>query len=469
MPDYHSTVSRREFMKALGLGGIGLGLSSMSGPVFHDLDEAMTSPMAVMKRPSWVKEVDKPTVEIDWNNIGAYDGADVMWEKGYAKAVGPQQLDVSLRTAAMNRKNWILQNKPGWTMRDYAFLQARFMMRAAFTDTRNCQTFLGPQNSPTPESLGLPRYEGTPEENARMVRTFLKTHGCSEVAFCELDTDTTEKILYKCDAAGVPYLIKDVDQPEEHISPDGDSYRIIPKKARWVIVYSIRMSDELLRRAPTYLSYRTAFIIYELQTMVQSWLQNFMRTLGYMCLGWHTITSSLGSTTGFGVMSGLGETCRTMHLITPEYGQTERIFCAITDLPLAPGKPVDFGAFNFCKTCKKCADFCPARAIPNSTEPEWTPNAFYHRSGLKTWYRNEAQCRSYMFQVDTSCGICAAVCPFSKLYKSPYHDVVRTITSNTHTFNRFFRKMDDFMGYGLCSQDEIEQYWDHEVKPFGWD
>ncbi len=50
----------------------------------------MTSPVAVMKRPSWVKEVDQPTVEIDWNNIGAYDGTDVMWEKGYAKAVDPQ-------------------------------------------------------------------------------------------------------------------------------------------------------------------------------------------------------------------------------------------------------------------------------------------------------------------------------------------------------------------------------------------
>jgi len=112
------------------------------------------------------------------------------------------------------------------------------------------------------------------------------------------------------------------------------------------------MSDELLRRAPTYLSYRTAFIIYELQTMVQSWLQNFMRTLGYMCLGWHTITSSLGSTTGFGVMSGLGETCRTMHLITPEYGQTERIFCAITDLPWRRGSPWISGLLTFAKPAK---------------------------------------------------------------------------------------------------------------------
>ncbi len=469
MSRYHSTISRRDFMKALGVGGMGLGVSAVSPALFRDLDEVMASPLAVMRRPAWVKEVNKPTVEIDWNNIGAFDGADVMWEKGYAKAVGPEQLDKSLTIAAQNRKNWILQEKPGWTMRDYAFNQARVMLKAGYTDTRGLQTFLGPQNSPTPESLGLPRYEGTPEENARMVRAFLKTHGCSEVAYCELDTNTTEKILYKCDAAGVPYFIRDVEQPEENIDAEGKGYRVIPKKARWVIVYTIRMSDELMRRAPTYLSYRTAFIAYEMQTMVQSWLQNFMRSLGYMCLGWHRITSSLGSTTGFGVMSGLGETCRTMHLITPEHGQMERVFCAITDMPLAPGKPVDFGAFNFCKTCKKCADYCPAKAIPPSTEPEWNPNAFYHRSGVRTWYRDEARCRAYMYQVDNSCGICSAVCPFSKLYKSPYHDVVRKITTTTPVFNRFFRKMDDFMGYGLCPSDEMEKYWESDIKPFGWE
>ena len=109
-------------------------------------------------------------------------------------------------------------------------------------------------------------------------------------------------MLYKCDAAGIPYHIKDVAAPSESATE-----RIIPKKARWVIVYSMRMADELLRRVPTYLSYRAAFIIYEQQPMLQSWLQNFMRSLGYMCLGWHLITSSLGSTTGFGVMSGMGE------------------------------------------------------------------------------------------------------------------------------------------------------------------
>jgi epoxyqueuosine reductase len=37
MSKYHSTLSRREFLKALGLGGAGLGAAAIASPVFHDL------------------------------------------------------------------------------------------------------------------------------------------------------------------------------------------------------------------------------------------------------------------------------------------------------------------------------------------------------------------------------------------------------------------------------------------------
>ena len=469
MSRHHSTMSRRDFLKALGLGGAGLG-ASLSVPAFHDLDEAMASPVAEFKRPSWVKEVNKPTCDINWGQMGAdpFDGAAVMWEKGFARAVGPVQAEACVKAAAANREKWIKENRPGFTKADWAMNQARHFFKTPGYLNPGNQTFLGPQTAPTLTGFGVPRYEGTPEENARMIRAFLKVHGCSEVAFCELDTDTTEKILYKCDAAGIPYFVRDQEQPEEVLKSDGGSYRVIPKKARYVIVYTMRMAPELLRRVPTYLSYRAAFIIYEQQCLLQSWLQEFTRALGYMCLGWHRITSSLGSTTGFGVMAGLGETCRTMHLITPEHGQTERVFCAITDLPLEPGKPVDFGAFEYCKTCKKCADNCPAAAIPQDTEPGWVKKGFWQRAGVRTWYRNEPVCRAYMYQVDNSCGVCIAVCPFSKLYKAPYHDAVRAISASMPVFNRFFRKMDDYLGYGMRPEAEIEKFWGMDMPPWGY-
>nr|UZH91646.1 reductive dehalogenase [uncultured bacterium] len=471
MTKHHSTISRRDFMKTLGLGSVGLGMSALVAPAFHDLDEMMASPMADFKRPSWVKETNKPTVDIDWKLMGQdpYDGSDCMWEKGYVKAVGETVANAIKAQGAENRIKWIKEKRPGFTDKDWAFnASRRFFQTPDYLNPGN-QTFLGPQTAPTLTSMGLPRYEGTPEENARMVRTFLKVHGCSEVAFCELDTNTTEKILYKCDAAGIPYFIRDQDQPEEVIDPNGKSYRVIPKRARSVIVYTMRMAPELLRRVPTYLSYRAAFIIYEQQCLTQSWLQQFMRALGYMCLGWHRITSSLGSTTGFGVMAGLGEMGRTQHLITPEHGQTERVFCAITDMPLAPGRPIDFGAFNFCKTCKKCAELCPSRSMSTDTEPTWEKRGFYQRSGVKAWWRYEPGCRSWMYNVDNSCGKCISVCPFSKLYKAPYHDVVREISSNTTLLNRFLRQMDDFLGFGARPEEDFEKFWDMDVPPWGYE
>jgi len=169
-------------------------------------------------------------------------------------------------------------------------------------------------------------------------------------------------------------------------------------------------------------------------------------------------------------MAGLGETSRTMHLITPEFGLRQRIHKVITDLPLAPGKPIDFGVMNFCRTCKKCADFCPSKAIPFETEPNWTPLGPYQIAGVKIWHRNEPACNAYMRMagMPVGCAICFAVCPLSQGKREAiYHNLMRTSISKAPIFNRFFRKMDDFLGYGY--RDDPEKYWEMDLPPFGWE
>ncbi len=43
MNGFHGTLSRRDFMKSLGIAGAGLGAASMVGPAFNDLDAMVAS------------------------------------------------------------------------------------------------------------------------------------------------------------------------------------------------------------------------------------------------------------------------------------------------------------------------------------------------------------------------------------------------------------------------------------------
>ncbi len=229
MSKYHSTLSRREFMKVLGLGGAGLATAAVAPPVFRDLDEMVASPQAVLHRPPWVKDVDKPTCEIDWNMMQRFDYWNVMWAGGFAKAVGPEQLDQVVKASARNTLLWRTENKPGYRLEDVALNSCT---------AQATLSFMGPQTSPTPESLGVPRWEGSPEDAARLVRTFLRIHGAQHIGFTMLETDSTEKLIMSYDGAknlsvkGPRLDIKDVDQPED--KPDdpktgGGGYRVVPK------------------------------------------------------------------------------------------------------------------------------------------------------------------------------------------------------------------------------------------------
>jgi epoxyqueuosine reductase len=467
MANYHSTISRREFMKLLGLGGAGLGAAAVAPPVFHDLDEAISSPLAEMKHPSWVRQVVKPTAEIDWSIMQRFNYYEVMWAGGFTKAWGSEKASWIINLGAANTKKWRDENKPGYTLPDTALNSCTNQAPISF---------MGPRSSPTPDTLGIPRWQGSPEEAARLVRSFLRIHGASEVGFVELDTDTTEKLINACDGAKVmsvqgPRLdILDVDQPEDKPqdpATGGGGYRVIPKKARWVIVYTLRMSPELIHRAPGLISSREHGYMYDLRTLVQGQLQNFLRTLGYMGLGDTLPFAAFGQSTGFAVLAGLGEMCRAMHTVTPEHGLMQRVFIVATDLPLAPGKPVDFGVMRFCRTCKKCAEYCPAQAIPYSTDPSWQVNGPFQRPGVRAWYRMEQLCRAYIYEAG-ACAVCFGVCPYSKGHQAAYTNAWQATAATTPVFNRVFRKMDDVLGYGLRRGEQVEKFWELDLPPFGW-
>ena len=465
MTKHHSTMSRRDFMKILGLGGAAAGVATFATPVFHDLDEAMASPMAERRLPFWAKEVDKPTVEIDWERMKRFDGAKTMFNPpSFGKAIGKEE-ELRLRKIGGlfgegGYAKRLKKNEPGYQLKDMALnMGARFFMHP--DRYAKWKPFLGPHMSPTPKDLGVPKYEGTPEENTRMVRAAMKLFGAATVGMVEID-DNTRKLFYDRDAFDrKQVLFDDVDEPVET-----DTQRIIPNKARWAIVFSVRMAPPNIARAPYPVSQAAVGMGYSEGAIIANRIQEFLRPLGYHCMAESNILGSLANSGGFGVMAGLGELSRLNRIITPEYGPIVRVFKLATDLPLAPNKPIDAGIWKFCRTCKKCAEACPSKTL-SLDDPTWEVKGFWNNPGVKAYYEDAPKCLSYWRESAGSCIICFAVCPFTKQDKAFMHSFVQKTVSTTPAFNGALRKMDDVFGYGKLK--EPSSWWDLDLPPYGYD
>ena len=448
MPNFHSTVSRRDFMKAIGLAGAGIGGAALVAPGFKDLDDALSS--GGVSRPWWTRTVDTPTSEVDWTQMKKFSEGNSMRGKGNEyQLTYIDQAEQERRSALKDEVDALYraEKKPGYTTRDYAFAgNAR--------NGLSSNTFLGPGGSP--ESNDSPKWEGTKEENAAMVRTFLRFHGMMSVGFTELHDDTTMKLMYEYGPSNrVKYTFADVDE-----ASDSKTEQIYPRKCKWVITVVNQESQELWKRQAEL----QVQIRYPRGQWIQNLFQGFMSDLGYYAL------SEGGNGTGiapaFGVMSGLGEMGRMNRMITPEWGPTVGIFRYVTDLPLPDEKPIDAGFMNFCKTCMKCAEGCAEGAISIEKEPTWEISGPWNNPGHKEWFEDSRKCRAWKMLPDScNAGRCLSVCTFTKYDKASVHNIIKGTVSTTSLFNGFFKNMDDiFYDNGLKDPDT---FWEMPVPVFG--
>ena len=442
MSSFHSTVSRRDFMKMLGLTGAGLGAAAAAVPVFHDLDELMAAPQGQLERPWYVSEVNQSTTEIDWavmNRYNANNHMSGMHRNEYMETYmsSGEQSQRSALTQEMEAQ-WRVASRPGYDVRSMA-------LRYSAASARGTNSFTGPQQGYSPEAWGVPRWVGTPEENARTVRAAMRFFGSLSVGFGELSTSTTQKLIYTAETGDNPRnVFEDVDQAYQT-----DTKRVIPNKCRWVIVETNQESQESWKLNPTYMC---VMIRYERATNIQIRLQNFINGLGYQCLG--AGSNTLGIAPAFADLAGLGEHGRFNRLITPEYGPTVGAFRWVTDLPLAPGKPIDAGMNRFCRICTKCAEACGEGAISFNQEPTWVTVGPWNSHGHKAWFEDSRKCRVFK-RLPEACyaGRCLTVCPFTHANASRVHEVVAAALSTTPLLNDFFETMYDFYSMGLRGRD----------------
>jgi reductive dehalogenase len=116
--------------------------------------------------------------------------------------------------------------------------------------------------------------------------------------------------------------------------------------------------------------------------------------------------------------AGIGEVSRAGIILNPYLGLGYKAAAVLTDMPLEPDKPIDFGLQSFCQTCQICAQNCPSKAIPTGDKVLY--------NGYETWKLNTRRCASFNFtnKKGTMCNRCVKSCPWSNPPTRP-HNLVR--------------------------------------------
>ncbi len=101
------------------------------------------------------------------------------------------------------------------------------------------------------------------------------------------------------------------------------------------------------------------------------------------------------------IASGLGELGKHGSIISRHLGSGVRLAAVTTDMPLTPTGPDRFGVDDFCQICTR---ECPPGAIVEQKQMV---------RGVERWYVDFDKCIPY-FAEAASCGICTAVCPWTR-------------------------------------------------------
>ena len=174
---------------------------------------------------------------------------------------------------------------------------------------------------------------------------------------------------------------------------------------RYAIAFTVEMRNEMVQQGPGPGTIMESAREYANAAHIALQLTFFLRTLGYSARahidGNYRVICPLVARD-----AGLGEIGRLGFLITPDLGPRVRIAVVTTDMELIPDNYIPAASvIDFCNFCTKCADSCPAGAIPTDDRREY--------QGALRWRIDADVCFKYWNIIGTDCGRCMAVCPYS--------------------------------------------------------
>lgn len=282
------------------------------------------------------------------------------------------------------------------------------------------------------EKLKGNKVDLSPEEAAERVKGYAKNLGADLVGITEINP------LWVYSNRGEIFRENWEDWGKE-----------ITVEHKYAIVFAEEMSFEMIRPAPHTPTVIESMNNYAKGAYIAIQLAQFIANLGYSATANH-LRHYEAILPPLAVDAGLGELGRLGYLMTKEFGPRVRLGAVTTDLPLIPDKPVDIGAVDFCKYCKKCAVCCPSQSIPLDDDPK-------EGNGTLRWKLNDETCFEYWGKIGTDCNVCMKVCPWSHARTFPHRLIVAMITRN-HLARRVFLFMDDIF-YGKKPKPKAAPKW----------
>jgi len=343
-------------------------------------------------------------------------------ERFYQQEVGPRNRPgYRLYDQAMVNASWRLEREYGLGIRG-----GRKGMYAWDWDGK----FSYPH---VPQGLKLSLHD--PAATTQLVKKAARFFGASLVGICELD----RRWLYS-----PAYLL----EPEAWKTVENS----IPETFRYAIAVAVEMDYEAIMCSPAHPAAAATGLGYSRMAFTAGLLAQYIRGLGYSAIPCGNDTAC---SIPIAIDAGVGEIARNGLLVTPQFGPRVRLAKVFTDLPLLPDKPIEFGVWNFCLICEKCASKCPSRSIPFGPPTDKIHN-ISNRPGVTAWHINAETCLSFWADNGTDCSNCIRTCPFNKP-PGWFHDLVRWGVNNTPWLNKWFLLGDDVMGYG--TRGNADSFW----------
>ncbi len=172
----------------------------------------------------------------------------------------------------------------------------------------------------------------------------------------------------------------------------------------WMVMIGVAMDHDTMMTAPSSPALNEIVDQYGRGTQVAKQLAGWLRGQGWDALGHGGPAAGPAVLIPAAIAAGLGELGKHGSLINAELGSCFRLAVTFTSVPLLADRPAEMAVDDFCAGCRVCSDACPPDAIHADKQQV---------RGVDKWYVDFDKCLPY-FNEAMSCGICVAVCPWSR-------------------------------------------------------